>query len=394
MLCFLSKTILHGRRSIKIEAFKSHILQTNQSLSFSTTPKQQSFTVSYLIKTCGLSPESASSASKHVCFETPNQPDSVIAFLKSHGFSKPQIATLVRKMPRILSSSVEKTLLPRITFFNSKGISSSDLTKLLSRDPSIFKISLEKKIIPSFNFLSNLFQSDHDAFEVLSLQSRVLQYQFDSYVLPNRDVLRQNGVPEVNIVKGLRRAPTSFCIAPVVFKENVEKVKEMGINPERFTFFRAVYVLGTMSKSTWEKKFDVYKKCGWSENEILKAFKCHPYVMSFSEDKIKAVMDFLVNVMGFQASSIAKQPLFLGLSMEKRIVPRGLFVKDLVSRGLLEKELGLKSMFGVSEELFLKRFVYCYKEEDKVSELLKLYNEKLKLAAGGKLKTDKFSKMS
>ncbi|KAL4283510.1 hypothetical protein GQ457_16G029510 [Hibiscus cannabinus] len=381
MFCFLSKSFLHGRRPIKIQAFKSHILQTNP---FSTTSKQQSFTVSYLIKTCGLSPESALSASKHVSFETPNQPDSVIAFFKSHGFSKPQIAAIIGKTPRLLSASVEKTLLPKITFFNSKGISTSDLTKLLSRNPSILKISLEKKIVPCFNFLSNLFQSDHDALQVLNLQSRVLQYDFDSYVLPNRNVLRQNGVPEVNIVKGLRRAPTSFCIAPVVFKENVEKVKKMGINPERFTFFRAVYVLGTMSKPTWENKFDVYKNCGWSEKEILKAFKCYPYVMSFSEDKIKAVMDFLVNVMGFQASSIAKQPLLLGFSMEKRLVPRGLFVKELGSMGLLEKESGFKSMFGVSEELFLKRFVYCYKEEEKVSELLKLYNEKLKLAAGGK----------
>ncbi|GMI72002.1 hypothetical protein like AT5G07900 [Hibiscus trionum] len=393
MLCFLSKPILHGRTSIKIQTFKTHnllyILRTNPLLPFSTTSNQQSFTVSYLIKTCGLSPESASSASKHVSFETPNQPDSVIAFLNTHGFSKPQIATLVRKMPRILSSNVEKTLLPRITFFNSKGISSSDLTKLLSRDPSIFKISLEKKIIPSFNFLSNLFQSDHHALEVLNLQSRVLQYQFDSYVLPNRDVLRQNGVPEVNIVKGLRRAPTSFCIAPAVFKENVEKAKKMGVNPERFTFVRAVYVLGTMRKSTWERKFDVYNKWGWSEKEILKAFKCHPYVMAFSEDKINAMMGFLVNVMGFQASSVAKQPLLLGLSMEKRIVPRGLFVKDLVSMGLLKKGLGLKALFGTSEALFLQRFVYCY-EEDKASELLKLYNEKLKLAAGGKLRTDKF----
>ncbi|GMI72011.1 hypothetical protein like AT5G07900 [Hibiscus trionum] len=393
MFSFLSKTILHGRRRpTKIEAFKSHnlcyILRNNPSLSFSTSSDQQSFTVSYLIKTCGLSPQSALSASKHVNFETPNQPDSVMAFLNTHGFSKPQIATIIRKMPTILSSNVEKTLLPKVTFLNSKGISRTDLTKFFAKNPHFLRLSLERKITPSFNFLSNLFQSENVALDVLNTYPRIFSYDFDSYFLPNCNVLRQTGVPELIIVKGLRQLPKTFFIAPVVFKENVEKVKKMGFSPERFNFVLAVGVLGSMSKSTWERKFVVYKKCGWSEKEILEAFRSFPWALSTSEDKIKAVMDFIVNVMGFQASSIAKRPAVLGMSMEKRIVPRGLFVKDLMSMGLLKKELGLPMLFWITEELFLKRFVYCY-EEEKASELLKLYNEKLNLAAGGKHKTDK-----
>ncbi|XP_039060529.1 transcription termination factor MTERF6, chloroplastic/mitochondrial-like [Hibiscus syriacus] len=343
------------------------------------------------MKTCGLSPESALSVSKRVNFETRNQPDSVVAFLKNHGFSETQIATIIGKMPCILSSNVEKTLLPKITFFNSKGISSSDLTKLFAKNPHILRVSLEKKIIPSFNFLSNLFQSDNAAFGVLNLQPRIYLYDFDSYILPNHNILRQNGVPELNIVKGLRRVPKTFFVAPVVLKDNVEKVKKLGFNPAKFTFVVALDVLGSISKSTWERKFDVYRKCGWSEKEILEAFKGYPLLMAFSEDKIKSVMDFLVNAMGFQALLIAKRPNLLGMSMEKRIVPRGFFLKDLMSKGLLEKKLGLK-MFLISEEFFLERFVYCY-EEEKASELLKLYNEKLNLAAGGKLKTAKSYKI-
>ncbi|KAE8697686.1 Mitochondrial transcription termination factor family protein, putative isoform 1 [Hibiscus syriacus] len=391
MLSFLSKRILHGRRPIKVKPFKCHnllyILQNNPSLPFSTSSNQQLFTVSYLVKTCGLSPESASSVSKRVSFETPNQPDSVIAFLKNNGFSKTQIATIIGKMPGILSSSVEKTLFPKITFFKSKGISSSGLTNLFVKNPHILRISLDKKIVPSFNFLSNLFQSDNAVFGALNLHPRMFLYDFDSYVLPNHNILRRNGVPEVNIVKGLRRVPKTFFSAPAEFKDDVEKIKKMGFNPARFTFVIALFVLGSMSKSTWERKFDVYKKCGWSEKEILEAFKGFPLLMAFSEDKIKAVMNFLVNVMGFQALLIVKRPNLIGMSMEKRIVPRGFFLKDLMSRGLLEKKLGLR-MFLISEELFLESFVYCY-EEEKASELLKLYNEKLNLAAGGKLMTDK-----
>ncbi|KAK8511157.1 hypothetical protein V6N13_013574 [Hibiscus sabdariffa] len=384
MFCFLSKTFLHGRRPVKIKALGCH----NLLLSFSTSSNQQSFTVSYLMETCGLSPESALSASKYVRFETPNQPDSAMAFFKNHGFSKPQIATMVAKRPSLLSSNVEKTLLPKIEFFNSRGISSSDLAKLLTKHPHILAYSLDKKIIPSFNFLSNLYQSDNDALVVLILWPHFLTHDLDSYILPNINVLRQNGVPESYVVKGFRWFPTTLTTAPVVFKENVAEVKKMGFEPERFNFVSAVFVLCSMSKSTWERKFDVYKKFGWSKKEILEAFKRYTLLMAASEDKIKAVMDFLVNVMGFRASSVAKLPNVLGLSMEKRIVPRGLFVKDLMSMGLLEKKLGLSLLFRSPEKLFLKRFVYCY-EEGKASELLKLYNAKLELAAGGKLKTNR-----
>ncbi|MBA0715894.1 hypothetical protein Golax_014770 [Gossypium laxum] len=93
----------------------------------------------------------------------------------------------------------------------------------------------------------------------------------------------------------------------------------MGFSPERFTFILAVIVLGLMSKSTWETKFDVYKKCGWSKEEILDAFKNHPLIMTAFEGRIKTLMDFFMNIMGFKASFIAKQFYFLGLSMEKRL---------------------------------------------------------------------------
>ncbi|XP_052477398.1 uncharacterized protein LOC128032723 [Gossypium raimondii] len=72
--------------------------------------------------------------------------------------------------------------------------------------------------------------------------------------------------------------------------------------------------------------------------------------MAASEGRIKALMDFLVNVMGFKASFVAKQPYLLGLSLEKRIVPRGLFVKDLISKGILAKVSGLTTLFASSEK--------------------------------------------
>ncbi|WRX21675.1 hypothetical protein QQP08_014162 [Theobroma cacao] len=41
-----------------------------------------------------------------------------------------------------------------------------------------------------------------------------------------------------------------------------------------------------MTKATWDKKVDLFKKLGWSEEEICKAFHLQPICMKTSEDKI------------------------------------------------------------------------------------------------------------
>ena len=87
-----------------------------------------------------------------------------------------------------------------------------------------------------------------------------------------------------------------------------------------------------MSKSTWERKVDVYKRWGWSENEIFGAFGQIPWCMTVSEDKIKAIMDFVVNILGCESSVIAKSPILISMGLEKRIIPRGCGSSFVVKR--------------------------------------------------------------
>ena len=88
-------------------------------------------------------------------------------------------------------------------------------------------------------------------------------------------------------------------------------------------------------------------------------------------------MDFLVNGMGVEASLIVKCPTLTSLSLEKRLIPRASVIQVLQSKGLVKKNMYLPRVFVYGEELFLQKFVTCYKEE--ASDLLKLYKEKLDL---------------
>lgn len=215
-----------------------------------------------------------------------------------------------------------------------------------------------------------------------------MSYDFDAYFLPNINILRDYGVPESNIVLYLQRLPSIFVISPGVFKPIVEEVKRIVFNPLLKKFMHDVSFLRNNSK--WQRKFDIFKKWGWSEQVILNAFLMDPHLMEAAEEKIMTTMDFFVNRMGFQSLFIANHPKVFGYSLEKRIVPRGLFVLDLLSKGLIKK-FELYTLYNTSEKVFLQMFVYRY-GDDKAPELLKMYeNQVERAAAEGKYRTQQHS---
>jgi hypothetical protein len=129
LLCSRQVQLLNSRRT-QLGVFQQNaffILKSFTSIAFfESNEKQQeekhSFTVSYLVNSCGVSPKSAILASKRMNFENTERPDSVLNFLKEKGFSHTQISKVVRAHPRFLLSDPEKTLLPKIEFFRSLGL--------------------------------------------------------------------------------------------------------------------------------------------------------------------------------------------------------------------------------------------------------------------------------
>ena len=382
MFNFLCKTILNGgKHTITIRApppihYLGFLQNPSLSLKYiSSTTNQRPFAVSYLINTLGFSPQAALSAFRYVHFETPEKADFVVNFFKNQGFSQTQISNLVRRLPSVLISDPEKTFLPKIEFFSSKGIPSPDLAKLFTGCPALLKTSLEKQIIPSFDFFKNLLQSEAKTIAAIKRFTGMLRWNIETCVAPNVNILRETGVSESNIITLLQYQPRALMVKPVRFREIVEEVKQMGFNPSRMKFSQAVFALRAMSKSTWERKVDVYKKWGWSEDEISLAFGRHPWCMMASEDKIMRVMDFLVNKMGMKSSLLIERPGLVSLSLEKRLIPRGLIIQVLLSKGLVKKDVKMYLLFECPERKFLEKYVMPHKEE--ASELLKLYKEKM-----------------
>nr|XP_027188183.1 uncharacterized protein LOC113783882 isoform X2 [Cicer arietinum] len=205
----------------------------------------------------------------------------------------------------------------------------------------------------------------------------------DSAVPHNISLLIENGVTDSNIAALLRRQSRLFNRRD--FLKVVGELMDLGFNPSQSYFSIALVAKASVKKTLWKEKVDTFKKWGWSDEDVLEAFRKQPHCMLTSIDKINLVMSFWVNDLGWDAMAIAKRPRVLGASLERRIKPRASVLQYLLNKGLLKKNASLTSPFVHSDKLFHDRYIKHYKEES--SYLLKLYKEKLNLAHVGD-KTD------
>ncbi|KAL6550121.1 hypothetical protein OROMI_020609 [Orobanche minor] len=357
----------------------SSLLSLSSSSSVTDDSGKKSITISYLENSCGFSPARALSASNYLSFKTPERADSVLAFLKKHQFSDAQISTLIKRRPPILISKPEENLLPKFEFLESIGIPKPEIPHLICRAPNLLARSLTKRIIPTFNLLKSSLSSSEDVLFAINRCPDILGTALDAKIEPNIEILREAGVPERGILYCLKHMPMLLVKKrPEKLRECIERVKQIGFRPEKNMFLQGVKVLALTVDSTWEHKVEVYKKCGWSEEEVIESFRKHPCFMLASESKIMAVVDILVHKMGYRVSDLATYPVVVLLSLEKTVVPRCSVYQVLLLKGLAKENLSFRKWLVCTEKSFLEMFVLCHEKE--APELLKLYREKMGLS--------------
>ncbi|CAJ2662097.1 uncharacterized protein LOC123884937 [Trifolium pratense] len=340
------------------------------------TSDSTSFAVSYLINNFGFSPKSASKlcSTYNVHFKNAQKPDSVLNFFRNHGFSDTQLRDIIAKSPRLLYCNPSKRVLPKFQFLLSKGASNSDIVNLVSKYPVVLSTSLENRLVPAYELVYRFLKSHKDTYDLLNYNVNFFRR---SGVQHNVRVLIENGVSDSNIAMILRSRSQTIENPDMV--KLVKELKDLGFNPSKIPFGIALVAKTTVRKTLWKKKVDAFKKWGWSDEDVLRAFRLQPYCMLTSIDKIILLMSFWVNQLGWDARALANEPPLFLLSLEKRIIPRAQVVQFLLKKNLLQrKNLSLTRPFIGPDKLFHDKFIKRFKEDS--SYLLKLYEEKRNLA--------------
>lgn len=163
--------------------------------------------------------------------------------------------------------------------------------------------------------------------KTISRAYRLLNYKLSSLLGPNLAILREVGMSDYLISYFLRNWPTALLSLPARLKVQVDRARDAGFDPKRHGFILATSALGAnYSDITWGQKVELFTKWGWSDDEVIYAFKKCPQFMMASEKKCNAVMDYVVNIFCCEKTPCC----LLIVSRGGSIIPRWSIIQHLL----------------------------------------------------------------
>ncbi|KVH91412.1 transcription termination factor MTERF2, chloroplastic-like [Cynara cardunculus var. scolymus] len=341
------------------------------SVSSSSTAK--SSIVSYLTDSLGFSKPKAQSLFNRFS-STETDPQSVILFFESLGFTKTDIRAWVNESPQILFSGVEETLKPRIQFFQDLGLTGSDLGKFISKNPVYLSNRFEERLKPCVDVIEKLMVNDHSNETIIRTLKRCNWVDLKNPVTrisANIKYLEECGIVGSQLVMVMKRQPRLLIMGELELRALVSKVLDMGFSIDSRMLVHALHSISCMSDQTVERKFQLFQTLGFTEVECLDMFKRAPGLLRVSESKLKLGIEFFLNTVKFERAVLVRRPTCLMLSLEKRVIPRYNILHILASKRLLKKTPKFLNVVSIPEDEFLDRFIF--KNRDDAEKLLLAY---------------------
>ncbi|KAJ4744886.1 Mitochondrial transcription termination factor-like [Rhynchospora pubera] len=327
-------------------------------------PKELPFIAQYLISSFGFSPHRAfkcSADSNLRAVKSSERPDSVVAFLKATGLSHDQIKAVVSFHPYVLARNVEKTLKPKVGELINGGFSGELLVHLIRYNPA----ALERRDTLSRLLFWRDFVGNNNQvlLKIIKRNTLLLIRDIDKHIVPRINLLKEYGLSSPDIVSLIGSGNRCLKQNLDSFKQTLQIIEELGISRGSRMFVAGLKAIGGYSKDKIKGKVEFFMVTyGWSEEEVHAAFRKYPTVLSYSGNKVKSNMDFLVRKAGFESRSIALQPMLLGYSVQKVLIPRYTVLRDLQAKGL-KKKYSLFSAAVMSESNFLERYVVPHEKD-------------------------------
>ncbi|OIT29220.1 transcription termination factor mterf5, chloroplastic [Nicotiana attenuata] len=345
------------------------------SSSATPAPAATHFLVKYLVNSLGFSKEEATSTSSKVTsWKSLKNPDLVLNFLKQTGLDDTQMKKLVSRAPKLLFYDFPKTLKPKFQCLMDLGLSGSDLVNVITKDTTIVERGLVTHLRPTIDCLRRTLGTDENVVKAIKRTPWLLSFGAYHIMESNVLLLRNCGVSDVKIKTLVLRNPRCITQKTEWVKDllhRVEKDFQVPLNSPIFPY--GFHTLASQKKSRLEKKIEIFKSFGWSDDDILVMFRKLPYCVALSEVKIKKALNIYMKELGFEPAYLASHPSILVYSLEKRVVPRVQVLKILDEKKVERRKLDLYYVLSLTELKFIEYFVLPYK--DQIPELYESHNK-------------------
>lgn len=308
-------------------------------------------TVSYLQNSCGLSQESAISASKKLDLKNTENADSFLNMMRIHGVTETHLKKIVEARPTLLLADLEDKIRPNLELFESLGISGYSLAQMLCKEPSVLiskahefveffrargltdeQISLVATKCPSLcksnpgenfgpkiEFLSSVGLNDEDVKTILSSSPSILQASLETKLVPFGRVLSRVLGPEVLKCPNVWRFVRRYNFTKL-FEPNVSLLRSRGVSePSISAIFKAYPTTLIMKHDRFTEILDRVEKLGFDPRTpkfVLAVRSMAVISLSHWDRKLEAYKGFGLSTEQIE-SSFKLRPMFMLVSVEK-----------------------------------------------------------------------------
>lgn len=257
-------------------------------------------------------------------------PDEVlqcILYLKDLGFSEGAIIRILEEEPTIMVSK-RYELVEKLEFLMGIGVQRKEIDRIICLFPGILTYGVENRLKPLFA-----------EFEDLGFSSSEVK----------REVLRDPVVLELEsgeLTQCMEMLRSLKC--RMVIKERIFRRGE----------FRAGYEV--------KLRISCLRRHGLMYIDAFAVLWKEPRVILFEIREIEKKIEFLVQKTRFDLQCLVEVPEYLGLNLDKQIVPRFKVIDYLRSNGGLGYEVPLRNLVKLSRLKFYNMYVKPYPELEKV----------------------------
>ncbi|XP_062190972.1 uncharacterized protein LOC133894818 [Phragmites australis] len=335
-----------------------------------------SLTVHFLRHSCGLAEPEAAAVAARVRFRSTKNGHAVLALLRGLGFPPASVARLVAAFPAVLSST---TIGAKFDFYRRElGLSDAEVRRFLLASPNrTITAGLDGRLRPNHQLLRDLLGTDKNVLSAVKQSMDLIYENLQVVLLPKLKALRDHGVTEEVLIKLVTTHPKALVHRSSRFDDGLAAMKDLGVSPSSGIFPYAFGVFSKMYESKWQRRMDNYLSLGWTEEQVRRAFVRHPYCMSVSDDKVRQLMQFFAEKLGWSPEYVSSSPTLLSFSYEKRVLPRCMVLDILASRGIIKQGIKL-SHLTMSEKKFEEKYVTRYQEV--VPQVLEAYGSRTAIA--------------
>ncbi|GMH44387.1 hypothetical protein BSKO_12339 [Bryopsis sp. KO-2023] len=253
--------------------------------------------------------------------------------------SKAQAFQIFISYPMVASKSDEKLAIT-FSYLSTLGIPPDRIAKMVFNYPPLLGLDIEAKV----NSFRAVFKSccdvpEHRFVKMMTSYPRALGISAET-LTQKLKYLQSIGVEKSHFVRLVVSSVWGLSIENKM-KPNVEWLKDKGCSEEEIA-----KVVGrdrlflAYSIEKLDRNYDILKKLGLSDEDIVRVFKSNPKIFGLALDGVnmQSKFNFVSTKLREEVGQfIAKFPSFLNLSLKKRLAPRFAFCRKCGMEGPLPK---------------------------------------------------------